>query len=306
MSKITLEQWRMLRAVVQHGGFSQAAVALNKSQSTINYGVNKLQDLLGVRILEVVGRKAELTPAGAIVLRRAELLLETAERIEGLAGALGEGIETQLCLAVDLMFPEDVLFEVLERFSALYPHTRIELLETVLTGGAELLAEGRVDLAVISSVPPGMLGEPALSLDFIAVSSSDHPLQRLVRPITQADLQQHRQVVLRDTAQRNRSDAGWLEADQRWTVSHVSTSIAVVCRGLAFAWLPETRIQRLLANGELKPLPLAQGGRRRAELYLCAPEPDQTGEASRTLQALLLALAKHWSTAKPEGLSSSA
>jgi DNA-binding transcriptional LysR family regulator len=51
MSKITLEQWRMLRAVVQFGGFAQASEALHKSQSTINCGVNKLQDLLGVRVL---------------------------------------------------------------------------------------------------------------------------------------------------------------------------------------------------------------------------------------------------------------
>jgi len=88
MSKTTLEQWRMFRAVVQHGGFAQAAEALHKSQSTINYGVNKLQDLPGVRVLEVVGRKAELTRVGAIV-RRADLLLETAEHLQSLASALG-------------------------------------------------------------------------------------------------------------------------------------------------------------------------------------------------------------------------
>jgi DNA-binding transcriptional LysR family regulator len=299
MSRITLEQWRMLRAVVQHGGFAQAAEALHKSQSTINYGVNKMQDLLGVRILEVVGRKARLTPAGTLVLRRAELLLDTAEGLECLAGALGKGAETELRLAVDLVFPEDVLFEVLDRFSALYPHTRIELMETVLSGGSELLAEGRVDLAIVGSVPTGMLGEHALGVEFIAVSSPDHPLQRLGRPITLADLRQQRQVVLRDSAQRFRRDSGWLDADQRWTVSHISTSIAVIRRGMAFAWLPETRIRPQLASGELKPLPLQQGQRRHADLYLCGPELDRCGEACSTLRELLLALARQWTHEYP-------
>ena len=43
MSKITLEQWKMFAAVVDYGGFAQAAKAIHKSQSTINYAVNKLQ-----------------------------------------------------------------------------------------------------------------------------------------------------------------------------------------------------------------------------------------------------------------------
>ena len=73
MNRTTLEQWRMLQAVVDHGGFAQAAAAIHKSQSTINHAVHKLQDQLGVPVLEVVGRKAQLTEAGALLLRRAEL-----------------------------------------------------------------------------------------------------------------------------------------------------------------------------------------------------------------------------------------
>ena len=53
--KTTLEQWRMFRAVVEHGGYAQAADAIYKSQSTISYGVHKLQEQLGVQLLEVEG-----------------------------------------------------------------------------------------------------------------------------------------------------------------------------------------------------------------------------------------------------------
>ena len=56
MNKTTLDQWRMLQAVVRHGGFAQASAAIHKSQSTINYAVHKLQDQLGLPLLEVVGR----------------------------------------------------------------------------------------------------------------------------------------------------------------------------------------------------------------------------------------------------------
>ncbi|MCP3291660.1 helix-turn-helix domain-containing protein, partial [Aeromonas hydrophila] len=62
--KSTFEQWRIFQAVVDCGGYAQAAEALNKSQSSLNHAVAKLQQSLGVALLEVRGRKAVLTPAG--------------------------------------------------------------------------------------------------------------------------------------------------------------------------------------------------------------------------------------------------
>ena len=68
--KTTLEQWRILQAVVDHGGYAQAAQQLNKSQSSLNHAVSKLQSMLDVQLLEVIGRKAVLTEAGEVMLRR--------------------------------------------------------------------------------------------------------------------------------------------------------------------------------------------------------------------------------------------
>src|SRR3546814_7297595 len=62
--KISLEQWRALTAVVEVGGYAQAAEALNKTQSTITYAVQKIESLLGLKIFEIQGRKAQLTREG--------------------------------------------------------------------------------------------------------------------------------------------------------------------------------------------------------------------------------------------------
>ena len=100
MTKSTLEQWRMFRAVVEHGGFAQAAEATHKSQSSINHAVHKLQDQLNLKLLEVVGRKAQLTDAGALMLRRADQLLEHAVHLETIAAGLSQGNEAELRVAV--------------------------------------------------------------------------------------------------------------------------------------------------------------------------------------------------------------
>lgn len=165
----------------------------------------------------------------------------------------------------------------------------MELIETVLSGGPERLLQGDVDLLVASQVPPGFLGEPLLDVDFIAVTHPQHALQGLGRTLTLQDLAGERQIVVRDSASGQRIDSGWLGAEQRWTVSHVATSIAMIARGMGFAWLPATRIAEGLAAGSLKELPLERGSRRRVTLYLTYADPDRAGPATCRLAELLRA-----------------
>ncbi|MEM6301406.1 MAG: LysR family transcriptional regulator [Pseudomonadota bacterium] len=286
MTKSTLEQWRMFRAVVEHGGFAQAAEATHKSQSSINHAVHKLQDQLNLKLLEVVGRKAQLTDAGALMLRRADQLLEQAVNLETIAAGLSQGNEAELRVAVDEIYPELCLSAALSQLSSDFPHTRVELQETVLSGGPELLERGEVDLLIAGSVPNGFLAEPLMDVEFICVAHPTHSLHALDRSLNLQDLSAHRQVVVRDSSRGERLDSGWLGAEQRWTVSHISTSIAMISNGMGFAWLPETRITPRLHSGELKELPLVQGSRRRTSLYLAYQDPDQAGPATQRLAEL--------------------
>lgn len=56
--RITLEQWRALVAVVDAGGYAQAAERLHKSASSVIYAVQKIEALLDVKAFEIHGRKA--------------------------------------------------------------------------------------------------------------------------------------------------------------------------------------------------------------------------------------------------------
>lgn len=277
----------MFSAVVEHGGFAQAAAAIHKSQSSINHAVHKLQDQLGLPLLEVIGRKARLTAAGTLMLRRAEQLLEQVDQLETVAGALASGTEAEVRIAIDETYPPHCLADALDCVSREYPHTRVELIETVLSGGPERLAAGEVDLLVAAQVPPGFLGEPLLEVEFVAVAHPQHPLHSLGRELSLQDLTGHRQVVVRDSAQGARIDSGWLGAEQRWTVSHVATSVEMISRGTGFAWLPTTRIAQALARDELSELPLERGSRRTIALYLIYADDNGPGPVTRRLGQLL-------------------
>jgi DNA-binding transcriptional LysR family regulator len=284
--RISLEQWRSLLAVVDAGGYAQAAEVLHKSQSAVTYAVQKMETLLGVKVFEVVGRKAHLTPTGEVLYRRAKALLEEAGALEGAAGSLAAGWEPELRLAVEIIFPTWLLLRCFARFAEERPQTRIELYESVLSGTEEALVQRKVDLAICSQVPPGFAGDSLIRLRFIAIAHPDHPLHQLGRELTLQDLRKHRHLVIRDTGSQRRSGS-WLGAEQSWTVSHKATSIRAASMGLGFAWFAEETVLGELQSGLLKALPLREGGERWVELYLVFADRDYAGPGALRLAEII-------------------
>ena len=285
-ARVSLEQWRSLLAVVDAGGYAQAAAALHKSQSAVTYAVQKLQALLGVKVFEVLGRKAHLTPTGQVLYRRAKALLDEAGALEGAAGSLAAGWESELRLAVEIIFPTWLLLQCCARFGAEQPQTRLELYETVLSGTEEALLQRKVDLAVCSQVPAGFAGDHLMRLRFVALAHPKHPLHQLGRELTLQDLRKQRHLVIRDTGSQRKSGS-WLGAEQSWTVSHKATAIHAASMGMGFAWFAEETVRSELARGDLRPLPLREGGERWADLYLVFADRDYAGPGALRLAELI-------------------
>src|SRR5260221_13155153 len=153
--RITLEQWRALQAVVEEGGYAQAAEKLHKSQSTVTYAVQQIQKLLDVQVFAIRGRKAVLNDGGKVLYRRARTLLEEAAQLERGAAEMAKDWQPEIRIAVEQVFPTWVLLEALAEFAVDRPDTRIELFETVMSGTDELLAEGKVDIAIGGGAPRG-------------------------------------------------------------------------------------------------------------------------------------------------------
>lgn len=283
MPKVTLEQWRMLKAVVDAGGFAKAAELVHKSPSSINHAVQKLQAQLGIALLEVRGRKAELTPAGITMLRRAGHLLDEARDMEDLADALSEGVKSELSLAVDQIVPQAVVIDALQAFSRRFPNTRVQLHECVLDGGPALLRAGQVEMLLGPTIPPGFLGDWMGQVRMICVAHPSHPLASQSGRPSLRDLRHSRQVVVRDSSALQAADAGWLDAEPRWSVGHMSTALHIVESGSAFAWLPECLVRESLDRGSLVALDLEAGATEMVPFSLVFADRDRAGVVAEAL-----------------------
>lgn len=278
--RISLEQWQALIAVVDAGGYAQAAARLHKSQSAITYLIKRLEDQLGVRVFEIQGRKAVLTPTGEMLSRRGRYLTQEASLIEASAHTLSAGWEPVVRIASEILFPTEHLLTAMGRFSETSPDTRLEVFETVLSGTADALHERRVDLAITPYVPTGFLGNPLMSLELIAVANPSHPLHKLRRKLTARDLRQHRHLLVRDSGLARDEKTTSVDVEQRWIFSNFDTCIEAACQGHGFSWYPRVKIASQLKSGTLKPLTLAAGNTRNVTLYLVISDPESAGPAT--------------------------
>jgi DNA-binding transcriptional LysR family regulator len=280
MPRTSLEQWAVLAAVVDEGGFAQAAAALHRSQSAVSYSLARLQESLGVELLILEGRRSVLSADGEALLVRARSLIKDLGTLESLARSLKKGWESELTLIVDAAFPRSRLLNIIAELQSSCPSTQIQLSDVVLSGAEQAILEKVGDLVITSRVPPGYLGDWLLDVNFVAVARPDHALLRLGRELSSDDLVRHVQAVVRDSGTSHPRDEGWLGSEHRFTVSSMDASLATILAGLAYAWLPEHMLDEHLRDGSLQRLPLIAGASRKVSLHIVPLHPQALGPAA--------------------------
>ena len=284
--RITLDQWSALAAVVEAGGYAKAAERLNKSQSSVTYAVQQVQSQLGVKAFEISGRKAVLTPTGELLYRRARYLLDEAAALEQSSKRLSAGWEPEIFIAVEVLFPNWLLLQCLAKLGAESPHTRVEVIETVIGHQTDVLSSGKADLALFAMVPSGFDGEALMPIRLVMVASPAHPLHKLKRKLSLRDLRRYRHLTVRETS-LERKTPRLVEATERWTFSQMTSVIEAARAGHGFALLPEYKIRDELASGALKRLPMGEGGERHGQLYLIFADREHAGPATRRLAEII-------------------
>lgn len=285
--KVSLEQWSMFITVVEEGSFQAAADKLLKSQSSISYAMQKMQQGLGVKVFEHKGRRAELTDAGQLMLQRAKDLIHAASAAEKAASDFSHGWEPQIGLVLNDMFPQHLFHDALKHFGEQCPQTRLEIYVEVLSGVDEKLRHGEAQIAVNHMIPSGMVGEPIIETEFVRVAHPDHPLHHLGRAIHHSDMKLHRQIVIRDSGNYRRENRGFLGSDQRWTVPNMREAFELLKLGFGSGVLAKSIAQPAIDAGELKELDIDGSGRMSSNMNLIFADKANTGPAALLLAKLL-------------------
>jgi DNA-binding transcriptional LysR family regulator len=283
----TLDEWEILQAVVQLGGFAPAAKRLNRSQSTISYAIGRLQEQLGVQLFEIQGRKAQLTELGRLFLADAEPHLAGFHRLEQRARLMASGGASELKLSVDSIFPTERLFDALASFSRSFPHVRLRLRQDTFLSADSEFSIHNAQLCVTGLVSRELCVKPILVIEMIAVVRCDHPLLSITRRLSRSDLMEHMLVTIESMASGSLKHQPRLPAQRVLPVGTIESAIAAVRSGLCFGWLPKYRIQSELEKGEFAALPLSPGKTRDVRLNLVCRDLGASNPEANALAELL-------------------
>lgn len=248
----------LLRAfvtVVECGGFSQAAARLLRGQSAVSLQIKRLEETLGVRLLDRSPRHLALTSEG-------EMILDHAQRILRLNDELVARVrEPTLSGLVRLGAPEDfatsLLPRVLARFSRSHPQVALEVTCELTLQVLERFNSGGLDIALIKREPSGETGGIRVWREPLVWVAAERAFAetRDVLPLV---------VSPRPCVYRKRATDALDRAGRAWRIAYTCESLAgnhaAVRAGLGLTVLPKamTPPDLTILDGEPMQLPELQ------------------------------------------------
>ena len=147
---MNLRDLKYLVALADHRHFGRAAAACFVSQPTLSTQVRKLEEELGVALIERAPRKVMLTPAGVDVLARARRIINDVEQMKESARRSQDPEAGAVRLGVFPTLGPYLLPHVVQRIRSRFPQLELLLIEEKSDVLLTMLHEGRLDAALLA------------------------------------------------------------------------------------------------------------------------------------------------------------
>jgi DNA-binding transcriptional LysR family regulator len=254
LDNLSLDQLRTFIAAADAGSFSAAGRKLGRAQSVVSQTLANLEAQSGVRLFDRAGRYPVLTDDGRALLADARAVVERADAFKARAKDLAGGLEPELSVVVDVMFPMPVLTCAVAAFQAEFPRIPLRILVEALGAVVEPVLDGRCAFGVMGSLPmasPEITGERILATRMVTVAAPSHPLAASPGPIPTAVLGEHLQLVLTDRSVLTQGREFGVFSAKTWRLADLSAKHAFLRAGLGWGSMPLWAVQADLDGGVL-------------------------------------------------------
>ena len=254
LDAVSLYQLRVFIAAAEEGSFSAAGRKLRRAQSLVSQAVANLEAQLHVKLFDRSRKYPRLTLPGQALLLEAKSVIGGMEGFTARARTMAEGLEPELSVVVDVVYPMSSLTNAVGFFRRTYPNTPLRLYVEALGGVIQPVLDGRCRIGVIGSlptVPDEVASESLLEVPFVTVVAPGHPLAASRGPVPRSRIQQHVQLVLTDrTALTDGRNFGVL-SPLTWRLADMGAKQAFLRAGFGWGHMPIPMVQDDIADGRL-------------------------------------------------------
>lgn len=256
----SIDHLQIFIAVAEEGSFAAAGRRLGRAVSVISYGISALEQQLDMELFtREATRKPELTQEGAAILAEARAVQLSMAGLEAKARGLLTGLEAQVSLAVDVMYPAEWLAPILRRFQLEFPTVSLRLQTEALGAVAACVLEGSARIGItgpVASSIPGLTPQSAGSITIIPVCAPDHPLALAGKLEPEAE-RHHIQLVLTDRSDLTEGVDFSVRSSRTWRLADLGAKHALLREGIGWGNMPQHVIAPDLESGALVRLHLA-------------------------------------------------
>ena len=146
-----IRHFKTFKSIIEEGNFSNAAMKLGYTQSTVTTQIQQLEQELSIKLFEKIGRNMVLTPLGKELIHYTNELLNTVKKIESI-GKYGENITGELKIAVTESLMSYKLQTVLSLFKEKAPNVKLSIISLNCYTIKNLVSNGEVDLGLMYDV----------------------------------------------------------------------------------------------------------------------------------------------------------
>jgi DNA-binding transcriptional LysR family regulator len=150
MRSLSLDQLRTLQTVVETGGFTAAARRLHLSQSAVSTQVQELEDRLGVRLVERLGKKAYATAAGREVIERARRIADETDSIVAATRRFRDGWVGRVQVGTGLTALMYLLPPALKKIRTEHPGIELLVRNIMTRAIVDSVLQNSIDLGVVT------------------------------------------------------------------------------------------------------------------------------------------------------------
>lgn len=292
LDALTLDQIRMFVTVAEAGSFRAGAAKLARVQSAVSHSIANLEAQLSVVLFDRTGHRPTLTDAGRVLLEDARAVLLKIDFMRARGRGLRQGLESELSLVVDALFPLSVAAAALGDLRADYPTVGVRLSVAPLGGPLTALKERAADLAIVVGedfADPRIARDMLASLRFIAVAGARHPLAALARrqrAVGADELADHVQIVQIDPSPLSEGRDFGVLSPGTWRVTTQDAKHALIKANIGWGRLPFWLVERDLAERQLvrvRAPALGRDGETMVNAYLARRMDEALGPAGRAL-----------------------
>ena len=251
---VSLDQLRTFIAAAEEGSFSAAGRQLRRAQSAVSHTLANLEGQLGVKLFDRSGRVPTLTDRGHALLSLARAVASEVDLFKARAKGLAGGLEPELSLVVDAMFPVAVLASAVAAFQVKFPAIPLRLYVDMWEAVADPVLDRRCAIGLMGSlspVPPQFNRERVLTVRAIKVVSPRHPLATQRAPIPMSVLVEHIQLVHADQSNVWRAGRFGLLSPRIWRLCDLAAKHHFLRAGFGFGIMPLHMVEADLASGAL-------------------------------------------------------